>query len=59
MALRNAMDNDSVATAGVHAAELVGESSRPAAPAPRRAAAPRPSTQVEVILGDKKSKETF
>jgi pilus assembly protein CpaB len=60
MALRNAMDMDSVATFGVHAAELVGESRQPAAaPAPRRAAAPRPSTQVEVILGDKKSKETF
>jgi pilus assembly protein CpaB len=60
MALRNAMDMDSVTTAGVHAAELVGGPSLPAAPAPRRAAAaPRPSTQVEVILGDKKSKETF
>jgi pilus assembly protein CpaB len=61
MALRNAMDMDSVSTEGIQAAELVSEPSRPApaANAPRRVVAPRPSTQVEVILGDKKTKETF
>jgi pilus assembly protein CpaB len=65
MALRNAMDMDSISTEGVHTAELVGQPSKPApaaAPAPkvRRAeVAPRPSAQVEVILGDKRSKETF
>lgn len=61
MALRNAMDMDSVTTRGIQAAELVSEPSRPApaANAPRRVIAPKPSTQVEVILGDKKTKETF
>jgi pilus assembly protein CpaB len=66
MALRNAMDNDSVRTEGIQTGELVSGPIKPApaaapAPAPRRpsAAAPRPSTQVEVILGDKRSKETF
>jgi pilus assembly protein CpaB len=62
MALRNAMDMDSITTQGIQTGELVSEPGKPspAAPQPRRAAAaPRPSTQVEVILGDKKTKETF
>ena len=60
MALRNAMDMDSVRTTGVHTRELVRESSAPPPPPPAaRVAVPRPRTQVEVILGDKRSTETF
>jgi pilus assembly protein CpaB len=63
MALRNVMDLDSVRTAGVHAMELVHEPRPPAAPAaprpPRAAPAPQRVTNVEVILGGKRSTETF
>jgi pilus assembly protein CpaB len=59
LALRNAMDMDSVATEGVHTRELVREPAG-APPAPqRRVSAPRLVTKVDVILGDKRSTETF
>lgn len=64
LALRNAMDTDSVSTGGIQTGELVNGPARPApAPVPARprrvAPAPRATTDVEVILGDKRSKETF
>jgi pilus assembly protein CpaB len=62
MALRNVMDLDSVTTEGIETGELVDGpiSPAPAAPRPRaRPAAPRSYSNVEVILGDKRSTETF
>ncbi len=64
LALRNAMDMDSVSTGGIQTGELVNGPAKPApAPEPSRprrvAPAPRATTDVEVILGDKRSTETF
>lgn len=64
MALRNVMDLDSVVTPGVETSELVEEPATapaPAAPRPRvaRPVTPRSPAHVEVILGGKKSVESF
>ncbi|MFN2432476.1 MAG: Flp pilus assembly protein CpaB [Gemmatimonadota bacterium] len=62
MALRNAMDLDSVSTTGIETAELVSGPSAPVpAPRPRaRASGPvRPARNVEVILGAERSMESF
>jgi pilus assembly protein CpaB len=65
MALRNAMDMDSVNTRGVETTELVRDPVQPAPPPPSRPQRtyaprpPRPATNVEVIRGGERKVESF
>ena len=60
LALRNSLDLDAVDTSGANLSAMVHEKKRAIGPVrPGQPAAPKPSNQVEVIRGNKRTTESF